>query len=82
MVKNTSTTMLKLVDHTYSDFSRYIEEGGQLCKHKKSGNNFPARLHKILSDAEHSHLITWMVRSMLCADGWIPPPLRLYYNQS
>ncbi len=54
-------TPLKFVDHTYHDYSRYIEEGGQLCRHKKSGNNFPARLHKILSEPEYSHLITWMV---------------------
>lgn len=51
---------LKYVDHTYRDFSRYIEEGGEMIKHKKSGNNFPARLHKILSEPTHSDVITWM----------------------
>lgn len=61
--------MPKFVDHTYQDFSRYLEEGGQLYKHKKSGNNFPARLHKILSDAEYSHLITWMVSCCVPIDG-------------
>jgi hypothetical protein len=58
-----NSTSLKYVDHTYRDFSRYVEEGGELVKHKKSGNNFPARLHKILSasDPGHSDVITWMV---------------------
>jgi len=51
---------LKYVDHTYRDFGRYVEEGGELIKHKKSGNNFPARLHQMLSAPEHSHVITWM----------------------
>jgi len=51
---------LKYVDHTYRDFSRYVDEGGQLIKHKKSENNFPARLHKILSEPKNSHVITWM----------------------
>mmetsp|Transcript_1758 Transcript_1758/g.3320 ORF Transcript_1758/g.3320 Transcript_1758/m.3320 type:complete len:137 (-) Transcript_1758:910-1320(-) len=51
---------LKYVDHTYRDFSNYTEDGGELIKHKKSGNNFPARLHKILSDPSHSDVITWM----------------------
>ena len=50
------------VDHTYRDFSRYAEDGGELIKHKKSGNNFPARLHQILSDPAHVNIITWMVR--------------------
>ena len=63
-----NTLPLKFVDHTYHDFSRYIEEGGQLCKHKKSGNNFPARLHKILSESEYSHLITWMVSVLIARD--------------
>jgi hypothetical protein len=53
---------LKYVDHTYRDFSRYVEDGGELIKHKKSGNNFPARLHQILSDPAHLDIITWMVR--------------------
>ena len=67
MAKHT-TLPLKFVDHTYHDFSRYIEEGGELCKHKKSGNNFPARLHKILSESEYSHLITWMVSVSMARD--------------
>mmetsp|Transcript_11764 Transcript_11764/g.20471 ORF Transcript_11764/g.20471 Transcript_11764/m.20471 type:complete len:363 (-) Transcript_11764:247-1335(-) len=51
---------LKYVDHTYRDFSHYVEEGGQLIAHKKSGDNFPARLHKILSEPNNHDAITWM----------------------
>lgn len=64
-VPNQQTT-LKYVDHTYRDFSRYTEEGGELIKHKKSTNNFPARLHKMLSDTMNSDVITWMVSKLLC----------------
>ncbi|KAL7532361.1 hypothetical protein ACHAXR_007594 [Thalassiosira sp. AJA248-18] len=53
---------LVYVDHTYRDFSRYVEEGGTLIKHKKSGSNFPARLHGMLSEPNTSDIITWMVR--------------------
>ena len=62
-VMSNISSSLRYVDHTYRDFSRYVEEGGELVKHKKSGNNFPARLHKILSasDPGHSAVITWMV---------------------
>eukprot|EP00571_Detonula_confervacea_P008907 CAMPEP_0172328224 /NCGR_PEP_ID=MMETSP1058-20130122/60241_1 /TAXON_ID=83371 /ORGANISM="Detonula confervacea, Strain CCMP 353" /LENGTH=477 /DNA_ID=CAMNT_0013045327 /DNA_START=79 /DNA_END=1512 /DNA_ORIENTATION=+ len=48
------------VDHTYRDFSRYIEGGGQVVKHKKSGANFPAKLHQMLSDPQFLHIIMWM----------------------
>ena len=58
------STSLKYVDHTYRDFSRYVEEGGQLIKHKKCHKNFPAKVHRILSDSENSHVITWMVRTV------------------
>jgi hypothetical protein len=63
VVMSNNSSSLRYVDHTYRDFSRYVEEGGELVKHKKSGNNFPARLHKILSasDPGHSDVITWMV---------------------
>jgi hypothetical protein len=63
MKTNSTSSSMKYVDHTYRDFSRYVEEGGELAKHKKSANNFPARLHKILSetDPDHSDVITWMV---------------------
>jgi len=48
------------VDHTYQDFSRFIEEGGVLPKQKKAGANFPANLQRMLSDVNCSHIITWM----------------------
>mmetsp|Transcript_44056 Transcript_44056/g.79050 ORF Transcript_44056/g.79050 Transcript_44056/m.79050 type:complete len:425 (-) Transcript_44056:524-1798(-) len=54
------SSSLKYVDHTYRDFSRYIDEGGQLIKHKKCEANFPAKLHKMLSESTHSDVITWM----------------------
>lgn len=57
---NYTSTSLKYVDHTYHDFSNYIIEGGELTKHKKSDNNFPARLHKLVSDGPND-VITWMV---------------------
>ncbi len=56
-----SNSTLKLVDHTYRDFSTYLEDGGKLYKHKKCHKNFPAQLHKILSDPVHSEVVTWMV---------------------
>lgn len=55
----------KYVDHTYRDFSHYIEEGGELIRHKKSHDNFPKRLHKLVS-GEHSDVITWMVSAVYC----------------
>ncbi|KAL3823653.1 hypothetical protein ACHAXA_009758 [Cyclostephanos tholiformis] len=62
IMTSNSSTSLKYVDHTYRDFSRYVEEGGELVKHKKSGNNFPARLHRLLSstDRGHTDAISWM----------------------
>ena len=47
-------------DHTYREFSTYIEKGGKIEKHKKSDRNFPARLHAMLSDEQYSHIISWM----------------------
>lgn len=60
MAAATATNRLRYVDHTYRDFSHYIEEGGELVKHKKCTNNFPARLHRMLENEEHSDVITWM----------------------
>ena len=54
------------VDHTYRDFSRYVLEGGELVRKKKSDNNFPAKLHQMLSDPDLSHIIAWMVRECTC----------------
>lgn len=58
---------MRYVDHTYRDYSRYIENGGQLIKHKKSEKNFPAKVHKMISDQRHSNVITWMVRVVLAS---------------
>lgn len=54
------TEPLRFVDHTYRDYSRFLEAGGKLITHKKSTDNFPARLHRILSNEEHSDVICWM----------------------
>ena len=48
--------------NAYHDFSRYLDDKGEVPRHKKAGVNFPAKLHKILSKPEFSHIITWMVR--------------------
>lgn len=65
LVKNIRMSSLRYVDHTYRDFSRYIEEGGRLIKHKKSEANFPAKLHKMVSDPANSKALMWMVSFML-----------------
>ncbi len=50
------------VDHTYYDYSRYIQSGGQLkTEEKKASNNFPAKLHEILSEQSLNGIISWMV---------------------
>ena len=59
----------RYVDHTYHDFSRYLQQGGEIPKHKKSGSNFPARLHHMLEDPNNSHIIAWMVSFLVsCKD--------------
>ncbi len=50
----------RYVDHSYHDYSSYIEDGGTVERHKKSDRNFPALLHSILSDEQYSHMIAWM----------------------
>ncbi len=50
----------RYTDHTYREFSTYIERGGKIDKHKKSDRNFPALLHIMLSDEQYSHIISWM----------------------
>jgi len=50
----------KYVDHTYRDFSRFLISGGELRKCKRAGNNFPAKLHRILSDDRNNDVITWL----------------------
>ena len=52
----------RFVDHTYRDFSRYLEHGRHLDRHKKVEANFPAKLHQMLSDPHFEHIIVWMVR--------------------
>lgn len=61
---------LKYVDHTYRDFSRYLEEGGELIRHKKCEANFPAKLHRMVSEPRNSQAITWMVRTMTISIRW------------
>lgn len=58
--KSASSESVKYVDHTYRDYSTYIQNGGQLIKHKKSDKNFPVKMHRILSNPMYSHIITWM----------------------
>ena len=59
-------TLPRLTDHSYQDYSTHVKNGGKLEKHKKSERNFPARLHKILSNEQYSHVISWMVSYALC----------------
>ena len=47
-------------DHSYHDFSTFIEDGGRIEKHTKCKRNFPACLHAMLSDEQYSHIISWM----------------------
>ena len=60
MSTRSETGQRKYVDHTYHDCSRYLERGGQITDHKKSQNNFPKKLHLMLSNSDLSHVITWM----------------------
>lgn len=55
----------QLVDHTYRDFSQYKRDTtsgirDEFDQGKKLDSNFPAKLHKILSNQEYSHIICWM----------------------
>ena len=60
--KTANGRVLNYVDHTYHNFSKFFEAGGEVFRHKKAGKNFPAMLHKILSEeTKYSHIITWMV---------------------
>jgi len=59
---NNNNSLNRWVDHTYRDYSQYVNLGGELIKHKKSDRNFPAKLHHLVSDSKHSRAITWMVR--------------------
>ncbi len=55
-----NSTLPRFTDHSYHDFSTYIENGGKVEKHKKCDRNFPARLHAILADERYAHIISWM----------------------
>jgi len=43
----------------YRDYSTFLLEGNKLAEPK---DNFPAKLHRILSDDANSSTIVWMVR--------------------
>ncbi len=62
---SSDTLPRRFADHTYRDFSTYIQDGGKVQKHKKSESNFPARLHAMLAEEKYSHIITWMVSCAL-----------------
>ena len=70
---------VRYVDHTYRDYSTYVQDGGELVKHKKSGNNFPARLHEVVSDEANSHAIAWMVRVIWVVLSWCVCELSLWW---
>ncbi|KAL7481176.1 hypothetical protein ACHAW6_006855 [Cyclotella cf. meneghiniana] len=46
-------------DHTYHDWAQYPPDDSAIRTTKKSNNNFPAKLHRILSNPEHSCAISW-----------------------
>jgi len=49
----------RFVNHAYRDYSRFLLDGGELVKHKKSDRNFPRKVHQILTDG-HEDVIVWM----------------------
>mmetsp|Transcript_17256 Transcript_17256/g.35963 ORF Transcript_17256/g.35963 Transcript_17256/m.35963 type:complete len:333 (-) Transcript_17256:392-1390(-) len=61
------STTSRRVDHTYRDFANFRidligpsdPEFAALGNRKKS-NNFPAKLHSILSNPKHAHIVRWM----------------------
>jgi len=77
---------IKKVDHTYRDFSRYLLEGGDVVKHKKSDANFPAKLHQLLSKPQFSHIIAWMPHGrawkILDKELLMSEAVPLYFTQS
>eukprot|EP00804_Cyclotella_cryptica_P027675 CCRYP_010293-RB/>CCRYP_010293-RB protein AED:0.05 eAED:0.05 QI:191/1/1/1/0.66/0.75/4/300/416 len=46
-------------DHTYRDWARHPPDDHEIRPTSKSKNNFPAKLHRILSNPEHSYAISW-----------------------
>ncbi|KAL3778873.1 hypothetical protein HJC23_005980 [Cyclotella cryptica] len=50
-----------LIDHTYIDYSNYlVVNTNELKKGHSSTDNFPRKLHYILSRPEYHHIISWM----------------------
>ncbi|KAL9178689.1 hypothetical protein ACHAXT_003820 [Thalassiosira profunda] len=66
MNEDSESRPASLVDHTYRDFSRYLEEGGKAVRCKKQGRNFPAKLHQMCSEPRYSDIIAWMVSQYPC----------------
>ena len=56
---NSSKLQPRRTDHTYHDYSNLVL-GDNFKKGKKADSNFPAKLHKILSNSAVSHIICWM----------------------
>ena len=57
-----STMATTEITASYRDFSRYLELGGDFTRQKKCGRNFPARIHSMVSNADHSDIVHWQVR--------------------
>ena len=57
-----STMATTEITASYRDYSRYLELGGDLARHKKCESNFPARIHRMVSNADHSDIVHWQVR--------------------
>ena len=68
-----STMATTEITASYRDYSRYLELGGDLARHKKCESNFPARIHRMVSNADHSDIVGWLVRRR-------PPPLLKQIN--
>ena len=46
-------------DHTYKDYANQNPSPRECPITKKSGSNFPAKLHRMISDSANSQAITW-----------------------
>jgi len=58
----TEPTPPRRVDHTYRDYSDFpLEDNGNNRRSMhRNKENFPSKLHHILSSSEYSHIISWM----------------------
>mmetsp|Transcript_4969 Transcript_4969/g.11163 ORF Transcript_4969/g.11163 Transcript_4969/m.11163 type:complete len:261 (+) Transcript_4969:404-1186(+) len=45
---------------SYRDYSRYLELDGNLPRHKKWDRNFPARIHRMVSNAADHDIVHWL----------------------